>query len=165
MAIVRDQSNVLQRRATQVMPLGVNSNFRYWGEGMTPYVQKAKGGYLWDVDGNRYIDYRCAFGPIILGHAFDEVDARVHAEIDQGALFAMTGELEVVLVEKMIAMCPVGKLWYDVLAKNPSTGESHALAVLDVLAALADLPLVAPAARALFRRLAFLVIVSRRIDR
>jgi len=37
-----------------------------------------------DVDDNEYIDYRLAFGPIILGHAFDEVDASVHAEIDQG---------------------------------------------------------------------------------
>ena len=57
-----------------VLPLGVNSNFRYWGDGITPYVDRAKGGHLWDVDGRRYIDYRLAFGPIILGHAFDEVD-------------------------------------------------------------------------------------------
>ena len=63
-------SNNLQERAMKVMPLGVNSNFRYWGVGQTPYVQKAKGSYLWDVDGNQFIDYRLGFGPIILGHAY-----------------------------------------------------------------------------------------------
>lgn len=53
----------LQKRAQKVLPLGVNSNFRFWGEGITPYVEKAKGEYLWDVDGKKYIDYRMAFGP------------------------------------------------------------------------------------------------------
>jgi len=48
---------------------------------MTPYLQKAKGCHLWDVDGNRYLDYRMAFGPIILGHAYDEVNEKVKAEI------------------------------------------------------------------------------------
>ena len=106
MTISHEKSNALQRRASSVMPLGVNSNFRYWGEEITPYVMRGKGGYLWDVDGNRYIDYRLAFGPIILGHAYPEVDAKVHAEIDQGALFAMTTELEVAVAEKIVAMCP-----------------------------------------------------------
>lgn len=106
MNIPFEQNKKLQKRAMQVMPLGVNSNFRYWGDGITPYVAKAKGGYLWDVDGNRYIDYRMAFGPIILGHAYPEVDNKVHEEIDKGVLFAMTGELEVQVIEKIIAMCP-----------------------------------------------------------
>jgi len=41
------KSKTLQKRAQKVTPLGVNSNFRYWGEGVTPYVQKGKDGYLW----------------------------------------------------------------------------------------------------------------------
>lgn len=101
-----EKSQALQKRAQKVLPLGVNSNFRYWGEGSTPYVQKARGGYLWDVDGNQYIDYRMAFGPIILGHAVDEVDHKVAEEIRNGVLFAMTGELEVEVAEMMVAMCP-----------------------------------------------------------
>jgi glutamate-1-semialdehyde 2,1-aminomutase len=100
------KSNALQKRGLKVMPLGVNSNFRYWGEGITPYMQKAKGAYLWDVDGNRYIDYRMAFGPIILGHAFDEVNEKVKLEIDLGTLSAMTYELEIETAEKFIEMCP-----------------------------------------------------------
>src|SRR5512142_3260636 len=100
------KTQALQQRAEKVLPLGVNSNFRFWGEGITPYVQRAKGAYLWDVDGRRYIDYRLAFGPIILGHAFDEVDASVIEEISNGVLFAMTGELEVQVAELFSQMVP-----------------------------------------------------------
>ena len=100
------RSNELQQRALNVAPLGVNSNFRFWGEGATLYMDKAKGAYLWDVDGKRYIDYRLAFGPIILGHSFDEVDAKVIEEIQRGTLAAMTYELEVALMEKIVEMCP-----------------------------------------------------------
>jgi glutamate-1-semialdehyde 2,1-aminomutase len=95
-----------QKRAEKVLPLGVNSNFRYWGEGITPYVKKAKGSHLWDVDGNEYIDYRMAFGPIILGHAFNEVDDKVIEEVREGVLFAMTGELELDVAEMIVEMCP-----------------------------------------------------------
>jgi glutamate-1-semialdehyde 2,1-aminomutase len=100
------KSQALQQKATQLMPLGVNSNFRYWGDRVTPYVDHAKGAYLWDVDGNRYIDYRLAFGPIILGHAYDAVDEVVHREMDKGVLFAMTSELEIHVAEMIVEMCP-----------------------------------------------------------
>ena len=99
-------NNTLQKRAFKVLPLGVNSNFRFWGEGITPYMQKAKGAYLWDADGNKYIDYRMAFGPIILGHADDEVNQKVKQEIDLGTLSAMTYELEIETAEKFVKMCP-----------------------------------------------------------
>lgn len=100
------KTQALQKRAQEVLPLGVNSNFRFWGDEITPYVQKAKGSYLWDVDGKKYIDYRMAFGPIILGHAYDEVDAKVIEEIQNGVLFAMTGELEIDVAEMIIEMSP-----------------------------------------------------------
>jgi glutamate-1-semialdehyde 2,1-aminomutase len=106
MNINMNKSTALQQRAYKVMPLGVNSNFRYWGEGITPYMERAKGAYLWDVDGNQYIDYRMAFGPIILGHANEVVNAKVKEEIERGTLGAMTYELEIELMEKIIAMCP-----------------------------------------------------------
>ena len=106
MNIPWQKSNALQKRASKVMPLGVNSNFRFWGEGITPYMQKAKGAYLWDADGNKYIDYRMAFGPIILGHAWDEVNAKVAKEIELGTMSAMTYELEIEVAEKMVKMCP-----------------------------------------------------------
>jgi len=96
----------VQKRARRVLPLGVNSNFRFWGEGLTPYVKRAKGARLWDVGGNEFIDYRMAFGPIILGHAYDAVDDKVAEEIRNGVLFAMTGELEIEVAEMIVEMCP-----------------------------------------------------------
>jgi glutamate-1-semialdehyde 2,1-aminomutase len=106
MSIKMAKSNSLQDRAQSIIPLGVNSNFRYWGKGITPYVQNATGSYLWDVDGNRYIDYRLAFGPIIIGHADKVVNAKVHEEIDKAVLCAMTNELELDVAEMVIDMCP-----------------------------------------------------------
>jgi glutamate-1-semialdehyde 2,1-aminomutase len=106
MSYIGKKSIALQQRAKPVLPLGVNSNFRYWGDGTTLYLSKAKGAYIWDVDGKRYIDYRLAFGPIILGHAYEQVDNRVIEEIKLGTLAAMTYELEVALIEKIVEMCP-----------------------------------------------------------
>lgn len=100
------KTHLLQQRAQKVIPQGVNSNFRFWGDGITPYVEKAKGGHLWDVDGKKYIDYRMAFGPIILGHSYDEVDQKVIEEIQRGVLFAMTSELEVAVAEMIVDMSP-----------------------------------------------------------
>jgi glutamate-1-semialdehyde 2,1-aminomutase len=127
MSFIGPASQALQKRAEQVLPLGVNSNFRYWGEGVTPYVQKAKGAYLWDVDGRKYIDYRLAFGPVILGHAFDEVDAKVIEEIRNGVLFAMTGELEVSVAEMMSKMVPALELIR--LACSGTEATMHAIRV------------------------------------
>ncbi len=127
MSAIRPKSKLLQERAMNSIPLGVNSNFRYWGDGITPYMGKAKGAYLWDVDGNRYIDYRLAFGPIILGHAYDEVNEIVHAEIDRGVLGAMTGELEVDVAEMIIEMCPCVEMVR--LACSGTEATMHALRV------------------------------------
>jgi glutamate-1-semialdehyde 2,1-aminomutase len=127
MPLYRRKSNELQQRAFKSMPLGVNSNFRYWGDGETPYVEKAKGAYLWDVDGNKYIDYRMAFGPIILGHAYDEVDMFVIGEIKKGLLAAMTYELEVALMEKIVDMCPAVEIAR--LACSGTEATMHAIRV------------------------------------
>jgi glutamate-1-semialdehyde 2,1-aminomutase len=104
--MTKTNTKALRERALRVTPLGVNSNFRFWGDEITPYVKKAKGCRLWDVDGKEFIDYRMAFGPIILGHAYDEVDEKVIEEIREGVLFAMTGELEIAVEEMMIDMVP-----------------------------------------------------------
>jgi len=127
MSLAGSKSQSLQKRAQKILPLGVNSNFRYWGDGLTPYVDKAKGAYLWDVDGRRFIDYRMAFGPIILGHAYDEVDAKVIEEIQRGSLFAMTGELEVAVAEMIAAMCPAVEMVR--LACSGTEATMHAIRV------------------------------------
>jgi len=99
------QTQAAFERARRVMPLGVSSNFRYWGPD-TPVIARGKGAYIWDVDGNRYIDYRLAFGPIILGHADARVNQRVNEAIENGVLFAHTHLLEIEVAERMARMCP-----------------------------------------------------------
>lgn len=101
-----NNSQALMKRAMKVIPLGVSSNFRYWGENATPVVSRAEGGYLWDVDGNRYIDYRLGFGPIILGHANEDVDNHVRESIADGTVYALTSERETRVAEKMVEMVP-----------------------------------------------------------
>jgi glutamate-1-semialdehyde 2,1-aminomutase len=127
MSYVGSKSKALQQRAMAVVPLGVNSNFRFWGEGTTLYMDKAKGAYLWDVDGKRYIDYRLAFGPIILGHSYDEVDTKVIEEIQRGTLTAMTYELEILLMEKIVEMCPAVEMAR--LACSGTEATMHAIRV------------------------------------
>ncbi|HEX8918645.1 MAG TPA: guanitoxin biosynthesis PLP-dependent transaminase GntE [Chloroflexota bacterium] len=127
MSLAGPRSIALQRRAQTVMPLGVNSNFRYWGNELTPYVEKAKGAYLWDVDGRRFIDYRLAFGPIILGHSFDEVDTKVVEEIRNGVLFAMTSELEISVAEMIRQMVPAMEMVR--LACSGTEATMHAIRV------------------------------------
>jgi len=115
------------RRAAKVIPLGVNSNFRYWGDDETLIMERAKGAYMWDVDGNRYIDYRLGFGPMILGHAYEEVDARVREAPRNGVVYAFTNPLEVSVAEKIVAMCPgVEKVR---LANTGAEATMHALRV------------------------------------
>ena len=116
----------MYERACQVMPWGVSSNFRYWGPD-TPVISQARGAYVWDVDGNKYIDYRLAFGPIILGHADPRVNRRVHEAIDCGTLFAHTSILEVEAAERVVRMCPgVDKVRF---ANSGTEATMHALRV------------------------------------
>jgi len=82
MALKFDQSRLLQKRAEQLIPGGVNSPVRAFGSvgGEPPFLVRGEGPYVWDADGNRYIDYVGSWGPLILGHSVpDVIDAIIHA--------------------------------------------------------------------------------------
>jgi glutamate-1-semialdehyde 2,1-aminomutase len=85
------------------MPGGVNSPVRaFKAVGGTPFfVAKGEGCYLWDVDGNRFIDFVCSWGPLILGHAHPEVVAAVKEAVERGTTYGAPTELEVALAEKI----------------------------------------------------------------
>ncbi len=107
MTLNHEKSNALWERAKEVTPLGVSSSFRFHGPKRTYYVARAKGAYYWDVDGNRYIDYSLAWGPVILGHAYDPVDDYVREQIRlRGTTTALTTDLEIEVAEKFIDLCP-----------------------------------------------------------
>ena len=95
------KSRAMYKRALQSIPLGVNSNFRHWGDDETLVVKRGEGAYIWDMDDNRYIDYRNAWGPVILGHAYPSVIANVANVLKMGNIFAMTHELEIRVAEQV----------------------------------------------------------------
>jgi glutamate-1-semialdehyde 2,1-aminomutase len=127
MAHSAERTEAFLERARKVMPFGVSSNFRYWGEGEDIGVARAEGAYIWDFDGNRYIDYRLGFGPVILGHGTSAVVERVAEAIKSGTIFAFTHELEVKVAERIAQMCPgVDRVRY---ANSGSEATMHALRI------------------------------------
>lgn len=100
------KSHEFFERAKKVIPFGVSSNFRYWGEYDTPVVADARDGYVYDFDGKRYIDYRLGYGPVILGHNDKFVTDRVAEAITHGVTFAATQRYEVSVAERIVDMCP-----------------------------------------------------------
>jgi len=104
------RSNQHFKKALTKLPLGVTSNFRYWGNDRTIYVDHGKGGRLWDIDGNEYIDYRLGYGPCILGYADERVDEAVRAGMDVGGVFALSTELEYTVAERISKMVPAAEL-------------------------------------------------------
>ncbi len=104
------RSNQHFNKALTRLPLGVTSDFRYWGEDQTIYVDHAKGGRLWDIDGNEYIDYRLGYGPCILGYADERVDAAARDGMDVGGVFALSTEREYTVAERIAKMVPAAEL-------------------------------------------------------
>jgi glutamate-1-semialdehyde 2,1-aminomutase len=104
------KSNAHFQKAVSRLPLGVASNFRYWGDDKTIYVQRGKGGRIWDIDGNEYIDYRLGYGPAILGYADERVDEAARAGMNVGGVFALGTELEYKVASRISEMVPAAEL-------------------------------------------------------
>jgi glutamate-1-semialdehyde 2,1-aminomutase len=100
MSMQGTKTKSLFQKALKVIPHGVNSNFRYWGDDDTLVITRGEGAYVWDADGKRYIDYRLGFGPIILGHSYPRIVKRVQEAIQNGTVFAWTTPLEIDLCER-----------------------------------------------------------------
>lgn len=80
-------------------------------KGTSPlYFKKAKGPYLWDVDGNRFIDYRASLGPIILGYSYHQVDKAVKRQIDAGIIYSMPSEKELDLAQLLVEIIPSAEM-------------------------------------------------------
>jgi glutamate-1-semialdehyde 2,1-aminomutase len=94
--------------AQKLMPGGVSSPVRaFRSVGGQPIVfDRVNGAYIWDVDGNQYIDYVGTWGPAICGHAHPEVIAALHTALEKGTSFGAPCELENILAEMVIAAVP-----------------------------------------------------------
>ena len=101
-------SKALFERAQQSIPGGVNSPVRaFKSVGGTPvFIQSAKGPFLLDVDGNRYIDYINSWGPMILGHAYEPVVRAVQERAAASTSFGAPTELEIQMAELIKSMAP-----------------------------------------------------------
>ena len=102
------RSSSLFEAAQKVIPGGVNSPVRaFKSVGGTPiFVDKSKGAYLYDVDGNRLIDYISSWGPMILGHAYEPVIEALSQRAKKGTSFGMPTALETEIAELAVAMIP-----------------------------------------------------------
>ena len=101
-------SRALSERALRTLPAGVVANVKYF----PPYplfMQRAGGSHVWDVDGNEYVDYCLAFGPLILGHGHPAVARAVQESFEKWGttIFGTPHELEVTYAEKLLSMLPV----------------------------------------------------------
>jgi glutamate-1-semialdehyde 2,1-aminomutase len=95
----------LFRRASKVIPGGVNSPVRAWGAvgaGDPFFAARGEGAYLWDVDGNRYVDWVMSWGPLVFGHADPGIVEAVQEAAAEGTTFGAPTEREVALAEEIV---------------------------------------------------------------
>jgi glutamate-1-semialdehyde 2,1-aminomutase len=102
------QSEQLFAHAQQLIPGGVNSPVRAFGSvGGTPrFISHGNGAYMWDADGNHYIDYVLSWGPLVLGHAHPEVITQIAMTAARGTSFGAPSALEIELATIVIDMVP-----------------------------------------------------------
>ncbi|MCF2944958.1 glutamate-1-semialdehyde 2,1-aminomutase [Paenibacillus tarimensis] len=105
----RTRSEALYQEALQHIVGGVNSpsrSFKAVGGGAPVFMKRAEGAYFWDVDGNRYVDYLAAYGPIIAGHAHPHITAALTRAASNGTLYGTPTELEIELARKLKTAIP-----------------------------------------------------------
>ena len=98
----------LFQRARDRMPWGTQTNAKRPVEalGMPPFFDRAEGCRLRTPEGDWYIDYRSALGPILLGYKHPDVDAAVRAQMDRGVLFSMASPIELEVAERLVQAVP-----------------------------------------------------------
>ena len=109
-----DLSQDLARRAARVIPGGSQT----LSKGATQYVQgvapaflvRGNGSHVWDADGNEYVDFPMALGPIILGHCYPAVDEAVRRQLTQGVSFSLPHPLEIEVAERLVEMVPCAEM-------------------------------------------------------
>jgi glutamate-1-semialdehyde 2,1-aminomutase len=106
--MIYQRSSALFAEAKKYIPGGVNSPVRaFKAVGGDPiFVKSAKGAYLYDEDGNKFIDYIASWGPLILGHAYEPVINAVIEKAKKGTSFGMPTEIETELAQLAISMVP-----------------------------------------------------------
>src|SRR5512139_3498283 len=98
------KSEQLFEQAKTLIPGGVNSPVRaFRSVGGTPrFIERGQGAYVWDADGNRYIDYVLSWGPLVMGHAHPKVVAALQDALTRGTSYGAPTRLESELAELIV---------------------------------------------------------------
>ncbi|AKF24735.1 glutamate-1-semialdehyde aminotransferase [Sulfurovum lithotrophicum] len=101
-----DKSIAAFEEAYKVIPGGVDSPVRAFSgvEGTPPFIERGEGAYLFDIDGNRYIDYVQSWGPLIFGHTDADIEASVIDSVKKGLSFGAPTTVETELAEEIVSM-------------------------------------------------------------
>jgi glutamate-1-semialdehyde aminotransferase len=104
------RSAELLERAASLIPAytqTLSKNPTQWVRGVAPaFVSRGSGAHVWDVDGNRYVDFPMALGPVILGHAHPVVNAAIARQLEDGIVFTLPHPIELDVAERIIARVP-----------------------------------------------------------
>lgn len=102
------RSNILYDSLCEIIPGGVSSPARSWRPvgGKPIFVDHGQGSKIWDIDKNEYIDYTCAWGPLILGHSNPDVLSSIKLAVDKGTGFGTSTELEHSLAKIIVTTFP-----------------------------------------------------------
>ena len=124
-------SNTFKKRAKKVVPHLTGTFSRAassYVEGVFPvYVQNAHGSHFTDVDGNEYIDYVMALGPITLGYNYEPINQAIISQLKEGILFSLPHPIEVELSEKICSVIPHAEMAkFEKSGSNAVTGAVRA---------------------------------------
>lgn len=108
MSLSTEKSRQAFAQAQRVMPGGVNSPVRaFKSVGRDPvFIARGEGAYIWDIDGNRYLDYVASWGPLIVGHAHPEVVAALKQAVELGTSYGAPTEIETALAQEVLRAYP-----------------------------------------------------------
>ena len=110
--IVKSQN--LLKRAYEIIPGGSQTFSKgptQWPRGVAPhYLVKGQGAWVWDIDGNKYLDHLMALGAVILGYGNQEVNLAIKQQIDSGTVFSQMNPIEVELSEKLVEIIPSAEM-------------------------------------------------------
>lgn len=110
-----EKSKKLFAHAMEIIPGGTNTNAkRVYNlldvEHFPAYIERAEGAYVWDIDGNKYIDYIAALAPINIGYNHPRIKAKIIEQLDKGSLFSLPSPNEVELSEMLIEKIPCAEM-------------------------------------------------------
>ena len=108
------RGEALFERALRLIPGGTQTNAKKPPEALRgvypPFIVRGEGAYVWDLDGNRYIDHKLGCGPVILGHAYPRVTEAAARQLREGLVFGSAHPLEVTVAELLIEVVPCAEM-------------------------------------------------------